>query len=246
MIRWNSAFIDRPADRFDEAFAFWSAVTGTRRAERQGDNGEFAALLPEDGDPCAHCQAVDSGPGGAHVDLGVDDLGAARDHALVLGATAVVDRHNFSHLRSPGGIAFCFNIDDGERVPSPVAGADGSLSRLDQVCLDIGASAYDREIAFWAALTGWELRSTTRPEFTRLGVPDALPIRILLQRKDSDGPAAAHPDIACSDFEATSAWHESLGARRVSRGAHWVVMSDPTGGLYCLTGRDPRTGRIPT
>ncbi|MGP4083372.1 VOC family protein, partial [Streptomyces sp. KR55] len=30
------------------------------------------------------------------------------------------------------------------------------------------------------------------------------------------------------------------------RGAHWTVMRDPAGGTYCLTGRDPETGRLPS
>ncbi|WP_280265814.1 VOC family protein [Nocardia wallacei] len=244
MICWNSAFIDRPAAQCGAAFAFWTAVTRTRLSEPSGENGEFASLLPESGDPCLGGQAV-GGPGGAHVDLGVDDLAAARGRAIDLGAVPVVDRGNFSHLRSPAGTAFCVTTDEGHRVPPPIAAPDGTLSRLDQVCLDIGASDYDRETEFWAALTGWELRPTSRPEFTRLGVPDTLPIRILLQCKDSDGQSTAHLDVACADVDATAAWHESLGARRVSRGAHWMVMNDPTGGPYCLTGRDPHTGRVP-
>ncbi|MBF6329693.1 VOC family protein [Nocardia transvalensis] len=243
MIRWNWAFIDRPADRFDEAFAFWTAVTGTTLSERGGENGEFATLEPPEGDPCLRAQAV-GGPGGAHVDLDVDDLDAARRTARELGATILADHDGWSLVQSPHGHLFCLTTDDGRQIPPPVTGPDGTISRLDQVCLDIGASEYDSEVRFWADLTGWELRETTQPEFLRLAQPDTLPIRILLQRLNEDRPASAHLDVACSDIHAIAAWHESLGARRIESGAHWMVMNDPTGGVYCLTSRNPLTGTV--
>ncbi|WP_369215436.1 VOC family protein, partial [Streptomyces flavofungini] len=55
----------------------------------------------------------------------------------------------------------------------------------------------------------------------------------------------AHLDLSCTDPTAIRPWHESLGATFVSQGRHWLVMHDPTGTPYCLTGRDPVTGRVP-
>ncbi|MCX4094862.1 VOC family protein [Nocardia sp. alder85J] len=244
MIRWTWVFLDRPADRFDAAFDFWSAVTGTRLSERRGEHGEFATLIPADGDAYLRAQAV-GGPGGAHPDFDVDDLAAARRHAHALGAVTVADHDTWSQLRSPHGQSFCLTTDDGRRIPSPVAGPGGELSRLDQLSVDIAPGVYDREVTFWAALTGWELQPAAEPEFVRLLPPSGLPFRMLLQRLGEDRPGGAHPDIACTDIEAVASWHEKHGARRVSRGAHWIVMNDPTGGVYCLTPRDPRTGRLP-
>ncbi len=240
MIRWNWAFIDRPAAVFDEAFAFWTAVSGTTLSPRRG---EFATLEPADGDACLRAQAV-GGSGGAHLDLDVDDLEAARRFAHKLGAELLADHDGWSLVRSPGGVLFCLTTEDGARIPSPVPGPDGALSRVDQVTLDLPATGYDDEVRFWSDLTGWEPGPTSRPEFLRLGVPDRLPIRILLQRRDDDRPASAHIDVACADVDAIAAWHESLGARRVHRGAHWIVMNDPTGGVYCLTSRHPSTGKV--
>jgi len=48
------------------------------------------------------------------------------------------------------------------------------------------------------------------------------------------------------DIEATRAAHERLGAKTVVRESYWTVMQDPTGGTYCLTGRDPGTGGLPS
>jgi predicted enzyme related to lactoylglutathione lyase len=243
MIRWTWAFLDRPADRFDEAFAFWSEVTGTRLSERRGEHGEFATLFPPSGDAYLRAQAV-GGPGGAHPDFDVDDLSAALRHARALGAETVADHDGWSYLRSPQGQAFCLTTENGWEIPAPAPGPAGEFSRLDQLSFDIAPEGYDREVEFWAALTGWERQATSEPEFVRLMPPSGQPVRILLQRLGESRPASAHPDIACSDIEAVADWHETLGARRVSRGAHWLVMRDPTGGVYCLTPRNPYTGTM--
>ncbi|ATL68891.1 VOC family protein [Nocardia terpenica] len=241
MIRWNWAFLDRPVDRFDEAFAFWATVTGSRLSERTGRNSEFAELIPAQGNSYLRAQAVGDA-GGAHPDFDVDDLDVARARASALGATTLSDHDGWSAFRSPQGQAFCLTTEDGTRIPEPTVGPGGVRSRLDQICLDIGRDGYDDEIRFWAELTGWQLQSATLAEFTRLVPPRRMPVRILLQRLDENRPAAAHVDMACSDREAVAAWHESLGARRISQGTHWTVMNDPAGGVYCLTGRNPETG----
>ncbi|WP_067664743.1 VOC family protein [Nocardia miyunensis] len=242
MIRWNCAFIDRPADRFEEAASFWTTVTRTNPSERRGEQGEFATLLPARGDPCLRIQAVGDS-GGAHLDLDVDDLAAVRDHARGLGARVVADHGGWALMRSPRGLAFCLTTENGRQVPPPVDSPGDSVSRLDQICLDFGPSAFDDEVRFWSALTGWDLAETSEPEFTRLAVPDHLPIRILLQRLTQDRSPAAHLDLACSNREDVAAWHQDLGARRIDEGAAWTVMRDPVGGIYCLTDRDPVTGK---
>ncbi|WP_169946563.1 VOC family protein [Microbispora sp. H11081] len=233
------AFIDRPAERFEEAAAFWTAVTGTRLSPRRGDDGEFATLLPETGDACVKIQAVGDG-GGAHLDLEVDDVRAALAAAVALGAAVAEDHGDWAVLRSPEGRAFCLVPGEGTaRRPPVFAGA-----RLDQVCLDIAPGAYEEEVAFWAALTGWPPHRGALPEFTVLAKP-GMPVRILLQRL-GDGPGrSAHVDLACADPEAARVRHERHGAVLVARGRHWLVMRDPAGGVYCLTGRDPETGSLP-
>ncbi|MCO6734739.1 VOC family protein, partial [Streptomyces sp. EL9] len=82
----------------------------------------------------------------------------------------------------------------------------------------------------------------SRPEFHVIQPPAGLPLRILLQRIGEDRPVFAHPDLACADITATRARHEGYGAVFVAEFGHWTVMRDPTGGVYCLTGRDPGTG----
>ncbi|MBA4865489.1 VOC family protein [Streptomyces sp. PSKA54] len=246
VIRWTYAFIDRPAERFGPACAFWTAVTGTRLSEFRGERDEFVTLLAHGADACLKAQGVDEGPGGAHLDLAVEDVAGLVKDAVRLGASLVAEHEGWAVLRSPGGQLFCAVPFHGERVRPPVvAGPDGSYSRLDQVCIDLAPSAYDAEVAFWAALTGWESRPGSLPEFHVVTPGPELPVRILLQRLGSDRPASAHLDLACSDIEATRAWHEENGATLVGQGTHWTVMRDPAGGIYCLTGRAPETGGLP-
>lgn len=240
-IRWTYAFVDRPAARLGGARAFWTAVTGTRPSEPRGEQGEFMTLLSDGTDACVKLQGVAEGAGGAHLDLCVEDPAALAGAARALGAGLVADHGDWAVLRSPAGLLFCAVPWHGENVRPPVV--EGS--RLDQVCLDVPPSSYDTETAFWAALTGWDLREGSLPEFRVLVPPAGLPVRVLLQRLGDERPASAHLDLACADIAATGTRHERLGATRVHQGPHWAVMRDPAGGTYCLTGRDPETGGLP-
>lgn len=241
MIRWVYAFVDRPYERFGAARDFWARVTGSRLSELRGERGQFVTLLPTAGgaDACVKLQGVADGPGGAHVDLVVDDVPCAARRARELGASGVFAEPGLEVLRSPAGHLFCLVPWEGESaVPGPVAAPapSGALSRFDQVCVDTAPDAYDAEVDFWAALTGWPEVPCGGAEFRRLA---GSPVQLLFQRLDTDDSPSAHPDFACEDVPSVRAWHESLGAEFVRRGTEWQVMRDPSGGLYCLTERSP-------
>jgi hypothetical protein len=57
---------------------------------------------------------------------------------------------------------------------------------------------------------------------------------------------SAHVDIACQDVAAVTERHVVAGARVLARFANWTTLADPTGRPYCLTGRDPWTGKKPS
>ncbi|WP_306207526.1 VOC family protein [Actinoplanes sp. RD1] len=178
------------------------------------------------------------GPGPAHPELCVDDVAAFEQHLRQRGGdparAEVVARHGDRlELRSPGGFPFTVVPWTGGHPPP-----ERRTSLVDQVCLDISPGAYDTEVAFWAALTGWELRAFP-PEFHRLVRPPGLPVHLLLQRTDGEQPPSAHLDLACTDVAAERARHESLGATFVAEFPEWTVMRDPAGGVYCLTHRQP-------
>lgn len=182
-------------------------------------------------------QAVNPGSGGAHIDFCVDDVPEFAAAAVELGARVVADLGSLVVLRSPGGQLFCADPWRGQSSrPGVVRG-----SRLDQVCVDVPASAFGMEVAFWSGLLdGWESRPGSLAEFHVVEPPPGLLVRLLLQRLDEERPASAHLDLACADVAATRARHEQLGAAFVTGFPGWTVMRDPAGGTYCLTTRDPR------
>ncbi|WP_431676688.1 VOC family protein [Kitasatospora sp. KL5] len=241
VIRWVYAFVDRPRERFGEAAEFWTAVTGTALSARRGAVDEFATLVPDGAtDACVKLQGVADGGGGAHLDLAVEDVRALAGRAVELGAAVVADHGEYVVLASPAGVPFCAVPWHGEsRRPEVFEG-----TRMDQVAIDVAADAYEAEAEFWGGLTGWPVLSGSRPEFRVVKAPAELPIRILLHRLDVPRPAGAHLDLACADRSAVRAAHEELGAVTVAEHPHWTVMRDPSGGLYCLTARNPDTGTL--
>jgi predicted enzyme related to lactoylglutathione lyase len=240
-IVWLTAFIDRPAERFDAATAFWAAVTGSAVSPARGARDEFATLVPADGDAYVRVQRVDAG-GGIHLDVHVDDVAAAVDAATGLGASPVHQDAGVPVLRSPSGMVFCVVADDGSRRRPAAPIVEGVRSQLDRVCIDIPAPDYDAERHFWAALTGWELRGAPMNEFSYLALQQGLALGLLLQRLEPDSPATeagAHLDLACDDVDAMVGTHRGLGAAVMAEHEHWTVMADPAGLPYCLIRRPP-------
>ena len=246
-VAWAWVFLDLSEDGFAEQLAFWQQVTRTTLSPWRGEHGEFATLLPAEGDPWVTVQRV-GGPGGVHLDLDVEvPLEQARDEAVALGAEAVTELDGVVVCRSPGGFTFCLTRS------SPRASARGQVragqpSLLDQVCLDIPTDRYAAELAFWSDLTGWR---APRPGPDGAGLlplnrPDSMPLRLLTQRlgdpEGADGVVTAHVDLACADRPARTREHLALGAEVESVHEGWSVLRAPGGARYCLTERDPLTG----
>ncbi|MFW0783814.1 VOC family protein [Gordonia sp. CPCC 206044] len=248
-IRWLTAFLDFPAEQFGGEVTFWRAIAGSTVSPPRGNDREFASLVPFNGDPHLRVQRIEHGPGGIHLDLHVDDLSAATLEAISLGATTVRDVPELGYctLESPGGFPFCLVAWHGEASRSrPVRWPGDTISIIDQVCLDVPAGLFDREVVFWSRLTGWPTEPSSRPELLNLHRDQDLTIGILLQRNGNDDTATStsgHLDLACTSVEDEVARHEDWGARVVERFERWTVMSDPVGRRYCITDRNPRTGR---
>lgn len=249
--RWLTVFLDFPERDFERGAAFWREVTGSGLSERRGPGGEFATLLPPDGDAYLRVQRVHDGPGGCHLDLHVDlaeqSLDDAAAEAVALGAAVRYrEAGEVIIVESPGGFAFCFVPWNGEKtVPSPVVTGNGTGnepgnmagSRVSQLSLDVPPEGFDRETAFWSALTGWDLKPRLAPDFVFLDKPPELPVGLLFQRRGQAAPGdrvAGHVDIGCAGQDQVIAQHERAGAR--VRGEHesWTVMTDPVNRLYCL------------
>ncbi|MGO9657986.1 MAG: VOC family protein [Acidimicrobiales bacterium] len=248
-VRWLTAFLDFPAvplGSFARGCAFWQSVTSSRLSPARGPSGEFATLLPPRGDAYLRVQRTGRPDARCHLDLHVDDVGAAVQEAVDLGALATGSPAHLG-LTSPGGFPFCVVRGGGEAErPPPVAWPGGGHSLVDQMCVDISAQAYEHECTFWSALTGWERRPGSRPEFEYLVRPPAVPLRLLLQRLDDNcpQPCRAHLDLACDDVLAERVRHQALGAVVVREMPNWTTLLDPTGLAYCVTRRHPATGTL--
>ena len=235
---WMSAFLDVPAADHARSTEFWSAVTGTTPSPPRGPDGEFTTLVPPDGDDHLRVQRVGDGPARIHLDLHVVDPRAAADEAAARGAREVAD-HGFVVMTSPGGLTFCLVSHPASTRSAAPTWPGGHASLVDQVCIDVAPAAYDAELAFWSATTGWPVHDRDgRSEFARIGAPAAHPLQLLVQRRDDgDEPTSAHLDLGTSPGGRPGevARHEQLGAtvQRVMDG--WTVMRDPAGMAYCVT-----------
>ncbi|WP_250003649.1 VOC family protein [Actinoplanes sp. M2I2] len=234
-VRWVTGFLDSPSAGVE---AFWLGVTGASLSPRRGD---FATLLPVDGDAYLRVQVLAGAPPRTHLDLHVVSVPEAAGEAVGLGASVVLDEGDLVVLRSPAGAVFCLVPWGGEAVrPAPVEWPGGPVSAVDQVCVDVPSGAFDREAGFWSALTGWARRPSDLPQFEHLERGAGKPLKLLLQRAGS-ASAGMHLDLACDDVDREVARQVRLGAvvvRRVE--GEWTTLRDPAGREYCVTGRSPQ------
>ena len=242
------AFLDLPEEGFEPAVEYWRSVTESTLSAWRGEGQQFATFLPAQGDPWVKVQRVGGGDG-VHLDLDVEGpLEDARDEARGLGAEVLAEVPDDDGMlgvvvcRSPGGFVFCLTRWHPEEIAAGQVRV-GVPSLLDQVCLDVPPAAYAGELAFWATLTGWQVRQGGLPEFASLGRPDGIPVRLLFQRLGTDpGTVTGHVDFACADRSSQVARHLAQGAVVEAVNPHWTVLVDPSGRRYCLTDRDPATG----
>lgn len=246
-ITWTTAVIGRPDATIEAATEFWLRVTSSQLSAFRDGTG-FRTMQPATGDPFLRVREVGSRVCSSDLDLHSPDPGTLASRAEDLGAS--LDMGTNHALISPSGVRFRSVPDRGDSTrQSPVPGRAGVLSLVDQLCLDITAESFEIECQFWAALTGWELRTGARPEFMYLARPAGIPLRLFLQRLDEPGSAErarVHLDLACENVARTMIAHTELGAFVVARFPFWTSMCDPSGAAYCLTRRDPFTGTLPS
>lgn len=245
---WVTVFLDLAPPSWERGVSVWAQITGSTLSALRGDHQEFATLLPPDGDAHLGVQRRGEGPTRLHLDLHVaDPVAAAHEAERLGGEVRRRSEHGYVVLDSPGGLPFCFVPHHAATRTRPVRWPTGHRSLLDQVCLDVAAGAFDREVTFWVALTGWEPRtSSVSGDFVPLARPPEQPWRFLLQRTRDDRPTTtAHLDLATDDRRAEVERHVALGATVEATHDLWTVLRDPVGTAYCITDRDPGTGMLP-
>jgi predicted enzyme related to lactoylglutathione lyase len=242
-LTWMHVFIDVPPAAAGAARAFWALALRWPLGPSWDGHPEFTTLVPPQGDPYVHIQEVGDEEPRVHVDVVVDDMGTARDALVGLGAQTGPHEHGWQVMSSPGGLPFCLcrNPSGGTRPPGTLHDR-GHRSRLAQVCIDVPADRYDRELMFWESLTGWHTSHGGRSEFTDLVGPPEASLRILMQRlggEDEGTATRAHIDLGSDDIDAEVQRLTELGATFVERFEGWAVMVDPAGMTFCVTGKPP-------
>ena len=110
----DTAFLEFPAETFEQGSVFWQAVTASAVSAPRGAHAEFATLLPAQGDAFLRIQRLHDGPAGCHLDMHADDAPATAAEAERLGAALVGAEDGYVVLRSPGGLSFCVVGHEGE------------------------------------------------------------------------------------------------------------------------------------
>ncbi len=247
-VKWLTAFIDRTADSIDVAREFWATASDSTLSPWRGAHHEFATLQPTDGDAHLRLQRIDAGDNGVHLDLHVNDVAAATDEAIACGAARVSNPSGVATMQSPGGMTFCIVTHRGEDTLSVGRRIDDAEFVVDQLCIDVPAALWPNELRFWQQLTGWTfVRSAAHPELGWLApewAADRRALRLIVQRTgDETSVVGCHLDIAARNVAAVVSYLESVGATAVAGLDGWSVMRDPTGVEFCVTARDPATGR---
>ena len=238
--QWLHVFIDVAPDVPEDSARFWSAVLGWPVGEQWPGHPEFRSFTPPAGDSYIHQQIGDHGPR-IHFDLEVPDRGTA-DRLVQLGAVITGSGDGWCPMRSPGGLTFCL-IDRADHARPPAQRFAQHRTRMVQICIDSPPKLHDQEVAFWQQATGWRWREGTSHEFAgKLYPPTGSSAQLLLQRLGSDDPTSAvraHIDLGTDDVEAEAERLVGLGAERLGPGRGWIVLRDPVGMVFCVTGNSP-------
>jgi hypothetical protein len=113
-------------------------------------------------------------------------------------------------------------------------------SRLCMVVIDVPEPNHDRELDFWRAATGQDLRQIAEHPEYHVGRLHSQEYWLLVQRI-GEGPARIHVDFHTDDLDAEVARLERLGAEQVDHSQDWWVMRDPAGLLFCVVPDPPGT-----
>ncbi|HYI53673.1 MAG TPA: VOC family protein [Microlunatus sp.] len=241
MIGWLHVMIDVPRSAGATSGTFWSAALGWPQGPPWADHPSFSSFEPPVGTAYVHQQIGDHGPR-IHLDVEADDLDTTAARLTAIGARRGERAADWQPMSSPGGFPFCLVETHRESLaPVPSATRDGHRLRLVQVCLDVPQDHIDREVSFWRSATGWRFEPSPGTDFAgKLVGDDASPVQLLIQRLDEpEGRTRAHIDLGTDDIDAAVDRLVETGATRGPTGRGWVVLTDPTGMVFCVTGNRP-------
>jgi len=104
--RIGVVLIDHPEDQYAAGRAFWAAAVGSDPQPEPG-SGPFESFGPMCDVHVALQRTGVGTPPRMHLDIESDDVAAEVARLLDLGATVLVDYHEYAVLADPTGLAFC-------------------------------------------------------------------------------------------------------------------------------------------
>jgi catechol 2,3-dioxygenase-like lactoylglutathione lyase family enzyme len=174
-----------------------------------------------------------------HLDIAVNDLEAAEEMALGLGATRLQDKGDYRSYADPAGHPFCLYRDTaegGDQAKSPLPG------RLDRVVFDCFSPR--ALAAFYEELLGMRTRKLDSPERVVIARDDGSHPMLAFQHApefkaprwpDPMYPQQIHLDLDVEDGESAQELAERLGAIRLpDMGGSCPVYADPSAHPFCL------------
>jgi hypothetical protein len=233
-----TAFLDFPAESYEQGLAFWQAATSQVPSAARGDHDEFRTLLPITGDDFLRVQRLGEGDTRVHLDLHVDDQTVARERAAELGARLVHD-NDYATFHSPAGVVFCTVSQPCSRPPTP-ADWGGHLSLIDRVGIDVPAALHPAECAFWSAMLGWPPVPGTGPGVVELARPEGQPLGLRLWAVPDATEVRVQLDVATDDRRAEVRRLTALGADKLAEGPAETLMQGPAGVSFRVSERLPR------
>ena len=107
-------------------------------------------------------------------------------------------------------------------------------SKLAGFIIDCKTKDLRKAASFWSAALGMKMRELPGEEGQTYIALDDPERRMVIEVQTVDHDSRVHLDIASDDIEAEVQRLEKLGASRISKVKHWVIMEAPTGQRFCV------------
>ena len=119
-------------------------------------------------------------------------------------------------------------------------------SSLGGLIIDCRTDDLDGEAQFWSKALGYEIRPSDDPDDANYVVLDTREGEPYIELQTVEHPSRVHLDIKTDDVEAEVQRLERLGATRVKKVRHWLVLEAPSGHRFCVIPLHPgqNVGRL--
>jgi catechol-2,3-dioxygenase len=174
-----------------------------------------------------------------HLDITVDDLEAAEELVLRLGATRLQDKGQYRSYADPSGHPLCLYRDTAEGSDETGGAPPGRIERVVFDCFSPRALA-----AFYGELLGMPTRKQDSPTCVSIAREDGSTPMLAFQHApnlkaprwpDPAFPQQIHLDLYVEDAEAAQELVERLGGIRLPEmGGSCPVYADPSAHPFCL------------